>query len=140
MTLRKVLLAAACLAILAMGTALAHPGRVRAADSAQDGVAPNCDRACLYAFLDQYLDALKMKDPSRLPLAKNFRYSENNVMMDIGDGVWGTVTGLGNYNSGRLILPMEKSASTESCMKPTPLPFSRCGSKWKMAKFPKPKL
>jgi hypothetical protein len=95
---KKALLAAGCLAIVALGIALAHPGRVRAADNAQDGVGPNCDRACLYGFLDQYLDALKMKDPSRLPLAKNFRYSENNVIMDIGDGVWGTVTGLGNYN------------------------------------------
>ncbi len=95
---KRALLAAGCLAIIAMVTALAHPGRVRAADNAQDGVAPACDRACLYGFLDQYLDALKMKDPSRLPLAKNFRYSENNVMMDIGDGVWGTVTGLGSYN------------------------------------------
>ena len=57
-----------------------------------------CDRACLYGFLDQYLDALKAKDPSRLPLAKGFRYSENNVMMKIGDGVWGTVTGVGTYN------------------------------------------
>ena len=93
---KKLLLAAGCLAAVVIGAALAHPGRVRAAGDAQDGVAPACDRACLYGFLDQYLDALKMKDPSRLPLAKNFRYSENNVMMDIGDGVWGTVTGLGN--------------------------------------------
>jgi hypothetical protein len=61
-------------------------------------MAPGCDRACLYGFLDQYLTALKGKDPSRLPLAKGFKYSENNVMMKIGDGVWGTVTGLGDYN------------------------------------------
>jgi hypothetical protein len=59
---------------------------------------PSCDRQCLYGFLDQYLGALKAKDPSRLPLAKGFRYSENNVMMRIGDGVWGTITGLGDYN------------------------------------------
>jgi hypothetical protein len=95
---KKLLLAAGCLAVVVMAVALAHPGRLRAAGDAPHGVAPPCDRACLYGFLDQYLDALKMKDPSRLPLAKNFRYSENNVMMDIGDGVWGTVTGLGNYN------------------------------------------
>jgi hypothetical protein len=58
----------------------------------------SCNRQCLYGFLDQYLTALKAKDPSRLPLAKNFRYSENNVMMKIPDGVWGTITGLGDYN------------------------------------------
>jgi hypothetical protein len=65
---------------------------------APQAMAPSCDRQCLYGFLDQYLAALKAKDPSRLPLAKNFRYSENNVMMKFPDGVWGTVTGLGDYN------------------------------------------
>ena len=59
---------------------------------------PSCDRQCLYGFLDHYLEALQAKDPSRLPLAKGFRYSENNVVMKIGDGVWGTITGLGDYN------------------------------------------
>ena len=58
---------------------------------------PACDRQCLYGFLDQYLTALKAKDPSRLPLAQGFRYSENNVRMGIGDGVWGTITSLGDY-------------------------------------------
>jgi hypothetical protein len=57
-----------------------------------------CDRQCLYGFLDQYLAALKAKDPSRLPLDRDFRYSENNVMMKFPDGVWGTLTGLGDYN------------------------------------------
>ncbi len=58
----------------------------------------HCDRECLYGFLDKYLDALVKKDPSRLPLAKSIRFSENNVMMDIGDGLWNTVSGLGKYD------------------------------------------
>lgn len=39
-----------------------------------------------------------MKDPSRVAWAKNIKYTENNVAMKIGDGVWGTITGLGDYN------------------------------------------
>src|SRR5579863_402726 len=93
----RAFIAGACLAVAILGSALVHPKRARAADEAQ-GATSNCDRACLYGFLDQYLAALKAKDPSRLPLAKGFKYSENNVMMKIGDGVWGTVTGLGDYN------------------------------------------
>jgi hypothetical protein len=59
--------------------------------------AANCDRACLYGFVDQYLEALQHKDSTRLPWAKDARYTENNVQLPTGEGVWGTVTGLGNY-------------------------------------------
>jgi hypothetical protein len=91
--MRKILwCASACLALIVFGVRLD-----RAAAQANE-MPPSCDRQCLYGFLDQYLNALKAKDPSRLPLAKGFRYSENNVMMKIGDGVWGTITGLGDYN------------------------------------------
>jgi hypothetical protein len=87
------------LAAVAFGGALAQPSRARESNGGQGPAAAGaCDRACLYGFLDRYLDALKAKDPSRLPLAKNFKYTENNVAMNIGDGVWGTVTGLGSYN------------------------------------------
>ena len=56
-----------------------------------------CDRACLYKFLDQYLAALRDKDPNRLPWARTARTSENNVELTIGDGLWGTISGMGDY-------------------------------------------
>ncbi|MEO8316035.1 MAG: hypothetical protein ABI645_14730, partial [Pseudomonadota bacterium] len=58
---------------------------------------PECDRACLYGVLDQYLDALQHKDVSRAAWARGARYTENNVEMQPGDGVWGTITTMGNY-------------------------------------------
>jgi hypothetical protein len=58
---------------------------------------PDCDRACLYGVMDQYLDALQKKDVNRVGWARNARYTENNVELLPGDGVWGTITGLGNY-------------------------------------------
>ncbi len=58
---------------------------------------PACDRACLYGFMDRYLDALVHKDPAKLPWAPHARFTENNVELSIGDGLWGTVTGLGDY-------------------------------------------
>lgn len=97
--MRKLLLGAGvCATVAFLSASFFHAARAATPNAAQDGMPPSCDRQCLYGFLDQYLDALKAKDPSRLPLAENFRYSENNVEMQIGDGVWGTVTGLGNYN------------------------------------------
>ena len=86
------------LGILALMPVLAARGTAKAAPAAPaQGAMAACDRQCLYGFLDQYLAALKAKDASRLPLARHFRYSENNVMMKFPDGVWGTVTGLGDY-------------------------------------------
>lgn len=93
--MRRLLVAASvCFGLLAFAISAAGPAN--AAPAAQSAL-PSCNRQCLYGLLDQYLAALKAKDPSRLPLAKNFRYSENNVAMKFPDGVWGTVTGLGDY-------------------------------------------
>jgi hypothetical protein len=61
------------------------------------GNAADCDRACLYGLVDQYLEAVRLHDARRLPWASNARYTENNVAMPPGDGVWGTATGLGKY-------------------------------------------
>jgi hypothetical protein len=58
----------------------------------------SCDRACLYDVLDQYLAALAAKDPSKAPLASDVRYTENNVALKVGDGVWGTIASLGEYD------------------------------------------
>jgi hypothetical protein len=60
-----------------------------------DNPARDCDRQCLYGFVDQYLAALVAKDPARLPLAKNVTFTENNVALQIGDGLWGTITAKG---------------------------------------------
>jgi hypothetical protein len=56
-------------------------------------VSPDCDRRCLYDFADQYMEALVRKDPSRLPLAKTVKFTEDNVVLQIGDGLWGTISG-----------------------------------------------
>ena len=59
------------------------------------GVRPDCDRQCLYGFVDQYLVALVAREPARLPWAKDTKFTENNVELQIGDGLWGTITGRG---------------------------------------------
>jgi len=55
------------------------------------------DRAGLYAALDQFLAALNAGDHTRLSWAPGAFHSENNVMLEIGDGVWGTIQRLGDY-------------------------------------------
>ena len=83
---------------LIMWCGLAFSGIVVAATQTTPSVLPPaCDRECLYGIADQYLEALSQKDAHRLPWAGNARYTENNVEIAIGDGVWATITGLGKY-------------------------------------------
>jgi hypothetical protein len=56
-----------------------------------------CDRACLEGIAEQYLDALVAKDPKKLPLAGNVKYTENGQRLQLGDGFWNSVTGRGTY-------------------------------------------
>src|SRR5690606_4883500 len=51
-----------------------------------------CDDACLVGFVRGYMDALSKRDPSRVPLSKHVRFTENNVEIPIGTGLWATVT------------------------------------------------
>ncbi len=55
------------------------------------------NRIALYSVLDRYLAALAAKNPARVEWAKVVRNSENNVMIDVGDGLWGTIETLGSY-------------------------------------------
>jgi hypothetical protein len=55
------------------------------------------NRTTLYAVLDAYLAALAAKNPARVEWAKDVLTSENNVMIPVGEGLWGTITKLGSY-------------------------------------------
>jgi hypothetical protein len=56
--------------------------------------ATGCDRACLRGFITQYLAALVAHDPSRLPVAKNVRFTEDSVEKHLGEGLWQTATAI----------------------------------------------
>jgi hypothetical protein len=58
----------------------------------------SCDRACLYKALDSYLDALRHKDAWRVNWSKDALTTENNVVLQIGDGLWGSITKLEAYD------------------------------------------
>ena len=58
---------------------------------------PDCDRACLYRVLDQYLAGRKARDIRKVPWAAHVKNTENNVELRLGDGLWGTITALDAY-------------------------------------------
>jgi hypothetical protein len=55
------------------------------------------DRADVYEVLDSYLRALRQRDANAVDWATGPLTSENNVMLEVGDGLWGTIDGIGEY-------------------------------------------
>lgn len=85
---------AAVLVLVFLFSVIAKPKEANARGADGGGV-PDCDRQCLYGFVDQYLAALAARDPAKLPWAKDVKFTENNVELELGDGLWGTITGRG---------------------------------------------
>ncbi|HXX19730.1 MAG TPA: hypothetical protein VEJ46_10030 [Candidatus Acidoferrum sp.] len=81
-------LSLAIFGLITVSTSYAGPAPAKAND---------CDRACLNGFVDQYMAAVAAHDPSKLTTAPNVRYTENNVEMKIGEGLWQTSDGWGDY-------------------------------------------
>jgi hypothetical protein len=90
--------AALCVAVLACAPALPDQAVEWAPDARVNAALPQLTRAELYAALDQYLAALKSKDPTRVNWAPTVRNTENNVAMMVGDGLWQTLSGMGDYD------------------------------------------
>jgi hypothetical protein len=80
------------------------PARVAAA-------AENCDRTCLAGMISQYVDALVARDHSRLPLAQNVRVTEDSRAIKLGEGIWKTVSGKGQFRQDYLDVRRQVAAS-----------------------------
>ena len=79
---RAVLVSICSMLLIFLGSAETH---------AQD----SCDRDCLRTMLDSYLEAVTENDPGAAPLAAGIRQTENAINTIPGEGVWQSITGLG---------------------------------------------
>jgi hypothetical protein len=73
--------------------ALASPhasAQAYGASSAVDRL--DCDEQCLEGFAHKYMDGLVHHDASRVPFAPDVRFTENDVPLGIGDGLWGSIS------------------------------------------------
>jgi hypothetical protein len=78
----------------AAGAPAAGAPAAGSAGGAPDPNATGCDRACLIDFMKGYTDALIAKDPSKLKVSANLKYTENGVTAKLGDSVWKTAMSL----------------------------------------------
>jgi hypothetical protein len=90
--------ALAALAAFALSTAVADQAVQWAPNARVNAALPATTRAELYAVLDRYLAALKVRDPGRVGWSGQVRNTENNVALMVGDGLWRTITALGSYD------------------------------------------
>ena len=56
-----------------------------------------CGRECLAGVMSSYLQALVSHDPARMPAARNVKYTENGVRLNLGDGLWQTASAMPTY-------------------------------------------
>ncbi len=56
-----------------------------------------CDRACLEGYVDKYMDAMLTHEPGAELFAKNCRFTENGVQLQLGEGLWASMVGKGTY-------------------------------------------
>ena len=103
------------------------PALAQAPGKASAYAAVVCDRACLIGQLHAYMDALTHKDPKRVRFAKDVMFTENDVAMPIGEGLWGTVTGaLGQRPGGWPIPPPARPRGSAWCRSMDRPPTTPC--------------
>jgi len=56
-----------------------------------------CDRDCLYALVDKYFDAMLSRCTCNLAMAPDVKYTENELPVKPGEGMWKTFSGRGTY-------------------------------------------
>jgi hypothetical protein len=57
----------------------------------------SCDRACLEGFVEKYLDAAIAHDPKLVPIAPNYKFTENGQRLVLPDAHWKIMTAKGKY-------------------------------------------
>ena len=70
---------------------------LHAAPAAGQSSAGRCDRACLTDVLTRYLNAVVAHDPKAAPLAANVKFTEDSMVMKVGEGLWKTAAKLRPY-------------------------------------------
>ena len=73
--------------------------------------AQQCDRACLTGLMTQFIDALVAHDPSKLPLTKDVRFTEDSRNARLGEGIWKSITAAGGFRQDYIDTRKQVAAS-----------------------------
>jgi len=73
------------------------PARTVPSGKAAEAPGAVCDRACLDDIVEQVLQAFIAHDPATAPLAQAVTFTQNDQRLEVGDGLWGTLTKVGAW-------------------------------------------
>jgi len=73
--------------------------------------AKDCDRECLSGLLNAYFQDMVAHNPGALPVTSNVRFTENNQVLKLGQGLWRTATGFTKYRLDVLDVPGQTAAA-----------------------------
>lgn len=83
---QRLLIAAGAAVLAAMPAGAQAPGEPSAVNI------PTCDRACLIGYVRDYMKALAAKKPDQVKFADDVQFTENNVVIPIGKGLWNSIS------------------------------------------------
>lgn len=78
-------------AALLLATALSSPALAQAPGEASAVPDRSCLYDCLIGHVRAHMAALEARDPAALPIAPDAVFTENNVVLPVGSGLWRTV-------------------------------------------------
>jgi hypothetical protein len=96
-TLALMVAAVCCMATRANAAPDEGANLTRAANPMAAGTPGECNRDCLYAFVDKYFDAMLSRCACNIALAPGSKYTENEIAVKPGEGMWKTFSGRGTY-------------------------------------------
>lgn len=77
-------------------------------DNTLTGDGSSCDQDCLEKAANDFLTAMLTHEPDELPMPASIKYTENGQRLRPGDGLWGTLTELGDF---RMILTDQENGT-----------------------------
>lgn len=78
-------------ALLATAMLFATPALAQAPGERSAMPDTSCDYDCLIGMVEAHMDALDGRDAAALPLSGHVLFTENNVPLEVGEGLWATV-------------------------------------------------
>jgi len=79
---------------IAIGMALPLAAQAQAPGEESAVADTSCQYDCLIGIMNDHMQALSERNFARLPLAADVMFTENNVVLPLGQGLWRTVNGV----------------------------------------------